>query len=312
MEGIVVLAGWVERRLVWLVVAVGAAGIAVAGPPRAIAEAGGINLALALLVAAVGLGVDPAELLPPRDLLRRCLVVVIAGAAALPLLAWAVGRLVSDPALRGGVLAAGVAPAEVASVAIVALAGGQASVAMTVLVGSTLLSVLTAGPVLSLLAGGASADPTSILAGLALVVGLPLLVGIALRRLLRRRPEPAQVSALGSLLMVLVLVWLVAGQIQLSRQYLLVGVALLAFVAGSSALGLLLSAGLPATERLALTLPTGMRDFAIAAGIAVQAFGEAAAAPLGLYGLMVLLMGAVAAARNQPGRLERRARTIGA
>ena len=297
MGGIVGLVGWVERRLVWLVVTVGAAGIAVAGPPRAIAEAGGINVALALLVAAVGLGVDPAEIMPPRDLLRRCLVVVIAGAAVLPLLAWAAGQLVSDPALRGGVLAAGVAPAEVASVAIVALAGGQASVAMTVLVGSTLLSVLTAGPVLSLLAGGASADPTSILAGLALVVGLPLVVGIVLRRVLRRRPEPAQVSQLGSLLMVLALVWLVAGQIQLSRQYLLVAVALLAFVAGSTALGRLLSAGLPVPERLALTLPTGMRDFAIAAGIAVQAFGEAAAAPLGLYGLMVLLIGAVAAAR---------------
>jgi len=34
-----------------------------------------------------------------------------------------------------------------------------------------------------------------------------------------------------------------------------------------------------------------MRDFAIAAGLAAAAFGPAAAAPLGLYGIMVLVWG---------------------
>jgi hypothetical protein len=34
-----------------------------------------------------------------------------------------------------------------------------------------------------------------------------------------------------------------------------------------------------------------MRDFAIASGIAAAAFGTAAAAPLGLYGIMVMLWG---------------------
>jgi hypothetical protein len=45
-----------------------------------------------------------------------------------------------------------------------------------------------------------------------------------------------------------------------------------------------------------------MRDFAIAAGIATTAFGPAAAAPLGLYGILVLVWGtAVAGALRKQG-----------
>jgi hypothetical protein len=45
-----------------------------------------------------------------------------------------------------------------------------------------------------------------------------------------------------------------------------------------------------------------MRDFAVAAGIATAAFGPAAAAPLGAYGVLVLLAGSLAAiiARRRP------------
>jgi hypothetical protein len=46
-------------------------------------------------------------------------------------------------------------------------------------------------------------------------------------------------------------------------------------------------------ERTAVILPTTMRDFAVAAGIAASAFGIAAAAPLGIYGVMVLVFGAI-------------------
>jgi hypothetical protein len=47
-----------------------------------------------------------------------------------------------------------------------------------------------------------------------------------------------------------------------------------------------------------------MRDFAVAAGIAASAFGAAAAAPLGLYGILVLIFGtaAVALLRRRGGQ----------
>ena len=37
-----------------------------------------------------------------------------------------------------------------------------------------------------------------------------------------------------------------------------------------------------------------MRDFAVAAGIAASAFGAPAAAPLGIYGILVLVFGSAA------------------
>jgi hypothetical protein len=52
----------------------------------------------------------------------------------------------------------------------------------------------------------------------------------------------------------------------------------------------------------ALLLTTLMRDFAIAAGLAAAAFGPAAAAPLGLYGILVLVWGTAAAGRFPPPR----------
>jgi len=66
------------------------------------------------------------------------------------------------------------------------------------------------------------------------------------------------------------------------------------YLAGASVLGWLLSLGVPSGRRTALLLPTAMRDFAVAAGIAASAFGAAAAAPLGIYGVMVLVFGAAA------------------
>ena len=53
-----------------------------------------------------------------------------------------------------------------------------------------------------------------------------------------------------------------------------------------------------------------MRDFAVAAGIAASAFGAAAAAPLGIYGLLVLIFGSAAA--YAAGRTERQNPMAGA
>jgi hypothetical protein len=54
----------------------------------------------------------------------------------------------------------------------------------------------------------------------------------------------------------------------------------------------LLALGAPPGRRTAVILPTAMRDFAVAAGIAASAFGIAAA-PLGIHGVMVLAFGAI-------------------
>jgi predicted Na+-dependent transporter len=74
-------------------------------------------------------------------------------------------------------------------------------------------------------------------------------------------------------------------------------------VAGSAALGRILALRVPPARATAILLPVAMRDFAVAAGIAAAAFGPAAAAPLGAYGVLVLLAGsavAIIARRHRP------------
>jgi predicted Na+-dependent transporter len=212
----------------------------------------------------------------------------------LPVLAWLASRLVSGPALQGGVMAAGVAPAEVASVALTGLAGGEVVVAAGLLVASTLLTVLFAGPILSLLGAHSATSQLGLLATLAFVVAVPLIAGCAMRTIdpFGGRERPL-IDVLGTASL-LVLLWEIASELRLHASDAMVAVALLAYLAGAGALGWLLAAGAPSRRRTAVILPTAMRDFAVAAGIAASAFGAAAAAPLAIYGVMVLVFGAVA------------------
>jgi predicted Na+-dependent transporter len=102
----------------------------------------------------------------------------------------------------------------------------------------------------------------------------------------------------------LVLLWAVASELRLHSSDIRVAAALIAYLAGGALLGWLLSAGAPPARRTAIVLPTAMRDFAVAAGIAASAFGPAAAAPLGIYGVLVLVFGSAAVhASRRSGRL---------
>jgi predicted Na+-dependent transporter len=91
------------------------------------------------------------------------------------------------------------------------------------------------------------------------------------------------------------LVALIAAEVHLSTRYLAVAAALVIFLGGSVVIGRLLGTGARRPTAVAVLLTTSMRDFAIAAGLAATAFGAAAAAPLGLYGILVLIWGTAAA-----------------
>ncbi len=225
--------------------------------------------------------------------------------AALPILAWAASQLISDPVLRAGMQTVGVAPAEVATVALCVIAGGDAAVTAVILAGSTLLTVLTAGPVLALAGAAATVPAAGLLSTLLLVVALPLAAGAGLRTRWTPGARADAAIRIGTIAALLVLLWQVASQIRLDAAYLRVIAALAVFLAGSALLGGLLSARLPAGRGVAVLLPVALRDFAVAAGIAATAFGSAAAAPLGAYGVFVLVAGAVmtqlAARRVRPG-----------
>jgi predicted Na+-dependent transporter len=99
------------------------------------------------------------------------------------------------------------------------------------------------------------------------------------------------------------LVALIAAEVRLSARYLPVALALIMFLAGSALTGWLLGARTRRPAAVAVLLTTSMRDFAIAAGLAAAAFGPTPAAPLGLYGILVLVWGTAAAGIFAPAAL---------
>jgi len=296
------LAGWLDRWLVIVVLAAAALGMGWPSPSRATVSHHGISVALVVLVGAVGLGLPAGAVRQARAAAGRVLAALAVGAFVLPILAYAASRIAPAGPLRLGVLAAGVAPSEVAAVALAALAGGQAAVAAAVLAGSTMVSVLAAGVQLQLLAGGAAFSTVGLIGSLTWIVAVPLVTGAVLGRVAARWQAAVveQAATTIATLAVLVLIWLVAGQAHLDARYLRAGLALVIFLAGSTLAGALVSIGLPRHRAVSLLLPVAMRDFAIAAGIATAAFGPAASAPLGLYGILVLLFGAAASRLVKP------------
>jgi len=319
------------------VLAAAIVGLSVQRPLAWLADRQGIDVLLAILVFATAVTIDPVALRRAGAAWRHLLAAVAVGITVLPALSWAAARLVAPGPLRDGVLTVGLAPCEIASVATTALAGGEAAVAAGVLIGSTLASVALAGPILSLEAGTAtgraSLSPAGIIASLALVVALPLALGLAARAtagpsasgtsasgtsavgtntagmtaaantagtgkpvtafLATARAE--SIASLTALAAVAALVALVASEVHLSASYAAVAAALVLFLLASAVAGRALGTRTTRSARAALLLTTSMRDFAIAAGLATAAFGPAAAAPLGLYGIIVLVWGTATA-----------------
>jgi len=178
-------------------------------------------------------------------------------------------------------------------VALTGLAAGEVVVAAGLLVASTLLTVLLAGPILRLLGAYSATSQIGLLVTLALVVALPLIAGCGLRTIDPFRGRERSLIEVVGMASLLVLLWEIASELRLHASNLLVAAALLAYLAAAGVLGWLLALGAPAPRRTAVILTTAMRDFAVAAGIAASAFGTAAAAPLGIYGVMLLVFGAV-------------------
>lgn len=282
-----------------------ALGLTVQPPLAWLARHQGINILLAVLVFATAVTVEPAALRRLTRTWRSLLAALAAGITVLPALSWAASRIVASGSVRDGILTVGLAPCEIASVATTSMAGGEAALSAGVLIGSALIAVAAAGPILALEAGRASVHPGHIIVSLALVVALPLAAGVLMRARIRFGARSERTAAATAVLTVAALVALIAAEVHLSARYVGVGLALAAFVAGSALLGRLLGVGARRPSGVALLLTTSMRDFAIAAGLATAAFGPAASAPLGLYGILVLVWGTAAAGflRKRPAAL---------
>jgi predicted Na+-dependent transporter len=287
-----VLSGYPELTIVLIGAIIG---LSVQSPLAWLASRQGINILLAVLVFSTAVTIESAALRRLFAAWRPLLVTLLVGATLLPALSWAVSRLVAAGSLRDGVMTIGLAPCEIASVATTAMAKGEAALSAGVLIGSTVVTVAIAGPVLALEAGGASVHPSHIIVNLLLVVVLPLLVGL-LVGVAKPLGAPAQRLAMTTATVTVAgLVALIAAEIHFSIGYVALAGALVVFLVGSALLGRLVGRGSGRPTATAVLLTTSMRDFAIAAGLATAAFGTSAAAPLGLYGILVLVWGTATA-----------------
>jgi predicted Na+-dependent transporter len=279
-----------------LIILVAAAlGLSVQSPLAWLASRQGINALLVVLVFFTALTIEPGAVRRASGSWRPLLVTLLVGATILPALSWLVSRMVSAGSLRDGVMSIGLAPCEIASVATTAMARGEAALSAGVLVGSTIITVAIAGPILALEAGHSSVHPGHIIVNLALVVALPLVVGLIVGAL-RPLGDRARGGALTiATISVAGLVALIAAEIHFSLGYLAIAGSLILFLAISVTLGRVIGRTSSPPAAASILLTTSMRDFAIAAGLAAAAFGTAAAAPLGLYGVLVLLWGTGAA-----------------
>jgi BASS family bile acid:Na+ symporter len=277
------------------VLAAAVLGLSIQPPMTWLVNHQGISILLAVLVFATAVTIEPAALGRLTRAWPSLLTALAAGITVLPALSWAVSQFVAAGPLRDGIMTIGLAPCEIASVATTAMAAGEAGLSAGVLIGSTVITVAAAGPILTLEAGHATVHPGHIIASLALVVALPLAAGIALRAHTTLSARAERAAATIAVIAVAALVALIAAEVDLSTRYLIVALALIVFLAGSALTGWLLGTQTARPAATALLLTTSMRDFAIAAGLAAAAFGPAAAAPLGLYGILVLVWGTAAA-----------------
>lgn len=285
------------RRLTPL--ALGGAVLALLLPSSGVA--GHSDLLLALLVLATALGISLADLRRLRRHARDVAVLSLAPLVVLTGAAWLVGQPFSAQ-VRHGLLAVGLSSSEVASVGLVTLAGADATIALGAVTGSLIFAALAGPALIGVLAGGAAqVSSVSLLGRFALVVILPLALGVAVRsmraaavRLQELDEEREGVAALA----VVALVYAALSGTQGAHHLGAAVAASGAFLLVSALLaGLWLRLRTGRESALPGALAIAMRDFAVAAALATQAFGAAAGAVPGVYGVLMLVCGTVAAGR---------------
>jgi BASS family bile acid:Na+ symporter len=263
------------------------------------------DLLLALLVLTTALGIPFGELARLRTHARSVAFLSLAPLPALVAVAWLVGRPFA-PLVRDGLLAVGLSSSEVASVGLVALAGADATIALGVVTGSLIAAALVGPLVIGPLSGAVvHVGSGGLLGRFALVVLVPLAVGVALRSRPAFTARLARVDAEREGVAALTVAALVYAALSGARGAHHLGAALLASVAFLVVCGCLgeLWRRANAGKRDAIpgALAVAMRDFAVAAALATQAFGAGAGAVPGVYGVVMLLAGAIAAGRFSSG-----------
>jgi len=301
------VAGPIHDRLIVYAAAAVAAGVLL--PSVAARLAGGVPYMLGGQVLGVALTLPLGRF---AAVARRPLPVLLALAAqwtVLPLAGVGLFNVVSDPTLRNGVFIVAVAPAEITSALVALLAAGSGAVAITCMAGSLALgTVLTPLWVSAVLGPAVHVDRLALIAELALSVALPLVVGVGLRTwwpgLHGLRSRALDLSAVCVVLVVFVSVGSARAFVLSASLLPCIGLCAVLLVIGYG-LGLALAWPWRHHAHLwrALIFPVGMREFGIAAAVAL-AVSPGAVGVAGVYGAMLMTTAPALARRLRPVRVD--------
>ncbi len=283
-----------------------AVAIGLALPATSAAMVPNVPVLLAGQVLGVSLNLTPTDF---RAAARR---VHLVGAAlllqwtVLPGLAVVVSRAIPSRELASGMVICAVAPAEITSGLMAAVAGGDAALATSIMAGSLALATILVPVWLGVSLGGtARFNPLSLVGELSLSVLVPLVAGVVLRfrfpGLARYRHHFLDLSA--ACLVLVVLAGMGPARPALLSATLLPIVLLAGAVlltGGALGWGLGRALSLPRRTATAVGFPVAIREFGVAIAVAVAVLPRAAAVA-GVYGiLMVAGAGTVAAWLGRP------------
>lgn len=243
---------------------------------------------LGVVMLGMGVTLQPADFLRVGRAPRAVLVVLAAQWLVMPLVAYGlVHALALPPAIAAGVVLVGAAPGGTASNVITLLGRGDVALSVTCTAVSTLLAPLLM-PAWVVLLLGASVDVGygELFASIAMIVLVPVLLGVALRHLLDRhapRAVPAVLETAPAVSVVAVAV-IVGAVVAMNREALgdVAWPVLLAVVL-HNALGLAAGHGagrlarLPTDQRRACAFEVGMQNSGLAVALATAHFAPPAA-----------------------------------
>jgi len=291
----------VERLGAWIadhvaVAAIVAVALGLIAPSSGLASHS--NVLLAVLVLFTAAQVDPRRLSELRSRMLAIPALSVGVLLVLTAVAWLISRPFGGD-VRDGILCLGLASTEVASVGLIGLAEGDSILGLGVLTGSLIASAVL-GPLLVGLLAQTHGHVTSLslLGRFGLVVLLPLAAGLAIRSMVPRLSETEGALTGCAALTVCALLYAAISGVHGGHQLVQELVASISFMIVALAAGALLSRGLAHRHHLdptSVLLTSWLRDFAVAAVLATQAFGTAAGGVAGVYGAVMLLGGAAAA-----------------
>jgi predicted Na+-dependent transporter len=245
------------------------------------------DLILAALVFTVAVAIEPGRLRGVLGRWRLIAAAVFFPFATLLPLSLLLGLAFETPE-REGLVALGLASSEVAAVALVVIAAGDAAFALAVVALSLVASALVA-PAVAPLVADSGVDAGELVLRFSFVLVVPLVAGMLVAA---RRPPAAlnRVAEVASVVVLSLLVYASLGELGAVSELADAALASLAFLAVSALAAAVL---LPVLGDLRTGgLVFALRDFAVAAALAVQIGPAGAALTPAVYGVLMLVAAA--------------------